>query len=293
MYSLDVNFLNDRSDIRPTTGPKPSPRPVGERTPLFIGLAVGLLLPGLVGGLWFFLQQQNANLNKNLEQLNAEIKREQIEQQKIKDLNDKTAQVRSETAALASVFNQIKPWSALMQDIRERTPSGIQITSIEQKNITAKSTPTPAASPAPKAKGANAKETNSKGTNAKAADAKAPSPPPVASNLVINGTARSFDEVNYFLLTLQRSPFFKSEDTQIVQAQLISNSTKLEVPDVKSKSATTAKVTYLLPKVVSYTIQTSLNDIPASELVRELDRKGAVGLVTRIRTLQEKGVNQP
>jgi type IV pilus assembly protein PilN len=115
----------------------------------------------------------------------------------------------------------------------------------------------------------------------------------VANNLVISGTARSFDDVNYFLLTLQRSPFFRSEDTQIVQAQLISNSTKLEVPEVKSKSAATAKVTYQLPKVVGYTIQTSLNDIPASELLRELDRKGAVGLVTRIRTLQEKGVNQP
>ena len=289
MYSLDVNFLNDRPDIRPTLGPKPRPGPDGSRTPLFIGLAVGLLLPGVVGALWFVLQQQNANLNENLDQLNAEIKREQIEQQKIKDINDKTAQVRSETAALASVFNQIKPWSALMQDIRERTPPGIQITSIQQKNVTAKSTtPTPAASPAPKAKG-----TNSKGTNAKEAEAKAPSPPPVANNLVISGTARSFDDVNYFLLTLQRSPFFRSEDTQIVQAQLISNSTKLEVPEVKSKSAATAKVTYQLPKVVGYTIQTSLNDIPASELLRELDRKGAVGLVTRIRTLQEKGVNQP
>jgi type IV pilus assembly protein PilN len=66
MYSLDVNFLNDRPDIRPTSGPKPPPGPVGSRTPLFIGLAVGLLLPGITLGLWFVLQQQTAKLDEEL-----------------------------------------------------------------------------------------------------------------------------------------------------------------------------------------------------------------------------------
>jgi type IV pilus assembly protein PilN len=112
--------------------------------------------------------------------------------------------------------------------------------------------------------------------------------------LEIAGTARSFDDVNYFLLTLQRSSFFKSNETQLVSAQLVTNPTKLEVPETKGQSV--AQVTYQLPKLVEYKIQTSLNDAPASELLRELDRKGAVGVVTRIRTLQqiqEKGGTQP
>lgn len=287
MYSLDVNFLNDRPDIRPTTGgSKPSPRPVGSRTPLFIGLAVGLLLPGLVGGLWFVLQQQNAKLNEELAALKSEIAKEQIEQQKIKDLKDQITQVKGQTVALATVFDKIKPWSAVLQDVRERIPAGVQIKTIEQKKATTKSTPTPAPSPAPKGKGTGAAVVAS-------------APPPAATNLEISGTARSFDEVNYFLLTLQRSPFFKGDETELLKAQLVKNPTKLEVPTPKNKSAATAKVTYELPQVVEYTIQTNLSDERASansDLLRELDRKGAVGLVTRIRTLQqiqEKGATQP
>ncbi|NEO02464.1 MAG: fimbrial assembly protein, partial [Moorea sp. SIO3I7] len=52
------------------------------------------------------------------------------------------------------------------------------------------------------------------------------------------------------------------------------------------------QVKYTLPKVVEYTIKTQLSDIPASEILKELDRKGAVGLVTRIRNLQSQGVIQ-
>jgi len=289
MYSLDVNFLNDRPDIRPTSGPKPPPGPVGSRTPLFIGLAVGLLLPGITLGLWFVLQQQTAKLDEELTALKSEIAKEQIEQQKIKDLRDQITQVKGQTVALAGVFDKIKPWSAVLQDVRERIPPGVQIKTIEQKKVTTKSTPTPAASPPPKAKG--------NGTNAKATDAIAASPPPPATNLQISGTARSFDDVNYFLLGMQRSPFFKGEETELVKAQLVNNPTKLEVPKTDNRSA--AKVKYELPQVVEYTIQTNLSDNQASsntELLRELDRKGAVGLVTRIRTLkqiQEQGATQP
>jgi type IV pilus assembly protein PilN len=111
--------------------------------------------------------------------------------------------------------------------------------------------------------------------------------------LAISGSARSFDEVNYFLLALQRSPFFKSNETQLVKAELGDNPNKVEVTAPQNKTQSGPTVTYTLPKTVDYQIQTSLSDIPASELLRELDRKGAVGLVTRIRTLQEKGVIQP
>jgi type IV pilus assembly protein PilN len=241
----------------------------------------------VVGALWFVLQQQTAQLDEELTGLKSEIAKEQIEQQKIKDLRSQITQVKGQTVALAGVFDKIKPWSAVLQDVRERIPPGVQIKTIEQKKVTTKSTPTPAASPPPKAKG----------TNAKATDAIAASPPPPATNLLISGTARSFDDVNYFLLGMQRSPFFKGEETELVKAQLVKNPTKLEVPKTDNRSA--AKVKYELPQVVEYTIQTNLSDDQASsneELLRELDRKGAVGLVTRIRTLkqiQEQGATQP
>ncbi len=244
-------------------------------TPLIIGVVIGLLLPGLVGGFWFFLQQQNAQLQEEINGLKAQLGTLQQAEQQMKQLTDETNKVKEETVALASVFNQIKPWSAMLQDIRERTPPNVQITSIEQKVVTvATNAPAPAAN-----------------------NAKPGTPPPNPSanqttKLQIKGLARSFDDVNYLLLTLQRSPFLKSDDTQLIVAKLDDSPGKLERSYPQTQNQAGGRVTYELPKMVEYTIQTSLNDVPASELIRELDRKGAVGLVTRIRTLQDKGVFQ-
>ncbi|HEY9905140.1 MAG TPA: PilN domain-containing protein [Candidatus Sericytochromatia bacterium] len=289
MYSLDVNFLNDRPGMgSPEAGTKlPRPKPTAAKTPLYIGVAVGLLLPALVGGLLLVLQQQVAQKEQQKAALDSELGRLQIEQKKITQLTEEITRVNEETTALASVFNQIKPWSAMLQDIRERIPPGVQISNIQQ--ITA-----PAPPPAANAQPANAK--GAKPANAKGANATAPAgaatTPPQVTKLEINGTARSFDDVNYFLLTLQRSSFFKGSETELVGAQLVNNPTRVEVPQT-TRTSGAAQDRYELPKVVQYKIQTNLSDVPASELLRELDRKGAVGLVTRIRTLQEKGVIQP
>ncbi len=293
MYSLDVNFLSDRPDYRPPdqgTSPKKRQRSAAAMTPLYVGVGVGLLLPAVVGGLWFALQQQIAQKEQQETALNSQLQRLQIEEQKIDKLNDQIKQVNAETQALATVFNQIKPWSAMLQDIRERVPPGLQISTVTQTEEVAKNT-TPAASPAPKSQPRNAKAKNTQTAQAQAQAASTPRP---SMKLEIEGTARSFDDVGYFLVTLKRSPFFKGDETQLVKAEMVENRTKLEVPKTQTQGQ---RVTYKLPKVVEYTISTSISDTPASELLRELDRKGAVGLVTRIRTLQEiqqeKGATQP
>jgi type IV pilus assembly protein PilN len=272
MYSLDVNFLKDR-EPQQVTGPAPPPVPAGSMTPLIIGIILGLVPLGLVGGFWLFLTQQNARLEEQKAQLDGQLGALKQSEQQIKQLTDQTNQVRSETQALATVFNRIKPWSAMLQDIRERTPPAVIISSIEQKPGVATAPP-----PAP--------------TNA--APGQTPPPPPESppAQLVIQGAARSFDDVNYLLLTLQRSSFLKGEETQLIKAQLEENPIKLEVERPQAQNRAATRVTYTLPKFVKYQIQTTLSDVPASELIRELDRKGAVGLVTRIRTLQEKGVIQ-
>jgi type IV pilus assembly protein PilN len=276
MYSLDINFLKDRPDIiKPPTGNDRQAQPEGSMTPLVIGVIIGLLLPGLVGGLWFVLQQQNAELQEEINGLKAQLGTLQQAEKQIEQLTKETNQVKDETAALASVFNQIKPWSAMLQDIRERTPPNVQIRSIQQKLVTVTTN-----SPAPAAN-----------------NPKPGTPPPNPSanqitKLQIEGLARSFDDVNYLLLTLQRSPFLKSDETQLIVAKLDDSPSKLELNYPQNQNQAGGKVTYELPKMVRYSIQTSLNDVPASELIRELDRKGAVGLVTRIRTLQDKGVFQ-
>lgn len=270
MYSLDINFLNDRPDYRQTDKRVDAPKKqvqIGEMTPLILGVIVGLLLPGLVGGAWFWLTQENSKLNEQIAQIDTQLQSLQAEKNKVTALNTQIKEAKDETAALVTVFNTIKPWSAILQDIRERIPVGVQIQTIEQT------------------------ETETKTETEPTQEAEGQVPLPVI-NLEISGTAKSFDEVNNFLLTLQQSSFLEEEATQIVSAELISNPTQLEVPD-KDEQDSAVTVTYELPKVVDYTIKTSLTNIPAAELLREIDRKGGVGLVARLKAIEHIEQNQP
>jgi type IV pilus assembly protein PilN len=261
MYSLDINFIKERPEYKPSTfiqrrGSKLS-LPAGNLSPLYLGLGIGLLLPALVGGGLFFLQSQNTQLEQKIAQIDADLNRLGIQEQEIKKTQEQTNQIQAETQALATVFNQIRPWSAMLQDIRDRIPRTVQIETLKQT-----------------------------------AAAAAPPPGQPASNPVggieLSGVARSFNDVNDFLLSLQQSPFFKPTETRIVTAELIENPIPVVVPVLQSAKAVPVK----LPQVVRYTIQSNLSDAQASELLRELERKGALGLVTRIRALQQKGVIQ-
>lgn len=266
MYSLDINFLKDRGIVAgPARGGVKSAPDSKKMLPLYAGLAVGLLLPAAVGGLWLLLQNQTEQLAVVSGTLDEQLNKGKALEQQIQQVNQETQAVQGETKALASIFNEIYPWSAILQDIRDRVPLGLQITTIEQI--------------APDA----------------AAAAAAPSPgatvEPPSSNIVITGKAPTFDHVNDFLLTLQRSKLFNSDNTQIVIAELKDNTTQVELPKNLTEG-NGPKLEIKLPKVVEYKIQTSLSNAPAADLLREWERKGAVGLVTRLRNLQNKGALQ-
>ena len=47
-----------------------------------------------------------------------------------------------------------------------------------------------------------------------------------------------------------------------------------------------------IPQGVKYSITTELTDTPDKDLLPELIRKGAIGLVTRFKTLEQKGILQ-
>jgi type IV pilus assembly protein PilN len=314
MYSLDINFLKDRPDY--VTANKPTTRAAAQsmspetRIPLFIGGGVGVILLAAVGGFWLFLQHQGNELQQQQAELEQKLGSLKGVDEKVKQINDEINTVTGETKALAGVFNQIKPWSAMLQDMRISIPKGVQIDTITQKTG-----PMPPPRPAPVAS-PSASPAGSGSPSPAASGSPSPSPAaatPVASQtpllppiqLVITGFANSFSEVNDFVLTLQKSQFFKNNETQLVSAKLIDNPTIVELPKLANSQANATKLAnsqanaevklpeVKLPKVVSYTIQTTLSDLTASDLLRELDRKGAVGLVTRIKTLQNKGVIQP
>lgn len=298
MYSLDINFLNDRA---PLGDPKAKRKGivVADKSALIAGGAVGAILPLIVAGISAWVYFNNQTLTQKLTELEQKGAVLSSKKQEVDTIKAQTQQIEIETQALGKVFNTtIKPVAAVLQDIRDRVPANLQISKIEQ-TITADTTAAaaPAAAPPPAPAPAAAQPGQP-----------APPPAPVApptprweiftQKIRIHGTARSFEEVNDFLLMLKDSPFFNSKEVNIVSANLKDNElqNKVVLPTTKNNQAaannpeTATPPEIELPKVVEYTIEAGVSNIPASEIARELDRKGAVGLATRVQTLQNKGI---
>jgi type IV pilus assembly protein PilN len=262
MHQIDINLLNDRPELG--TGTVTQGTFVGgsgeSKTPLYLGGALAGGLVGLVllflGGLSLFNQQlasKEQSLQADLDKLNPQLS-------KVDELQAKEKVILSETAALATIFNQIKPWSATLQDLRDRVPSTLRITKIEQV-ASAPPTPPPgqpAPSPSP---------SPSPGAP--------PAAPPPANDLKLSGTTLNFSDINDFELTLRKSPFLKADKTQLTSSQR---------DPVDSQTGIA---------LVKYDLQTQLSDVPASELLQVLNAKGASGLVSRIEVLKRQGVMKP
>ncbi|MBD2018605.1 PilN domain-containing protein, partial [Leptolyngbya sp. FACHB-36] len=284
MYGLDINFLNDRPEYKPDAASRTKTRSVaassGDRRPLFLGLAALIALVLLPAGFWLYLQNRNADLAQQQADLDRQLGALAAQKNELANINNQTKQAREETTALATVFNQIKPWSAILQDLRDLTPNNVQITSIKQETPRAGQAPRP--SPSPRA-------------NASPQPAAAPSP---TSTQVIRiaGLANSVNDVGDFLILVQRSNLFNATETKLVKSQLQQNQPRFQLARLgqNAQASTTINEKDLpaLPQKVEFEVQTALNEVPASELLRELNRKGAAGLVTRIEALQRKGVVQ-
>ncbi|MBE7381969.1 MAG: PilN domain-containing protein [Leptolyngbya sp. SIO1E4] len=261
MYGLDINFLKDR-EIRPveTTAARPAAAS-GDRRPLYYGLAVAVAALALVGGYWLYLLQQIQRLEAREEELDAEIAEIQEQLDEIDTIRAQTELVEAENRAFAAVFDEIRPWSAFLKELRDRTPSRIQMTAVQQTAGTV----IPGDAPA----GEDEDDV----------------PPPPSGGVDITGVACSFNDINDFVLTLQRSPLLDGRSVAISQAE---KRTELLNPQEEGTCPDSPPDTPDF--LVDFTIQGNLSDVPASDLLEVLDRQGAVGLATRIRALRDSGV---
>ena len=270
MYSLDVNFLNDRAERQTEAaavargGSGDSPRP------LYIGLAIAALLPGLVGVLWFFLQSQNASLLARQQELDGQLATLQQAMKEVENVNAQVSLLDSENQALARVFDKIVPWSAILQDFRGRVPAGVQVTGLTQKAGVA-----PTAAPAP-----------ATAPDQPAAVAAQPELPP--ATIELTGYCQSFSDANDFVLVLQQSPFLDGRNVRLVDVTLIDNPTAIEFVGRGDRSLQVE-----LPKIVQYTISAGLTKRPASELLQDMKNTLAVGLPARVDALRDLGVIKP
>ncbi len=295
MYSLDINFLKDRPENQSSeSAPRAARRkiPVGEKAPMYLGVGIGLLLPALAGGLLLFVQQQTAGVQSQQAQKEKEIADIQGKIRQVEQIKSRIAEVKTQTNSVIGIFNQIKPWSAILQDIRDRTPPNLQIKIIQEALLPATAQPSPAATPKAASPSPSPSASPSPSGSPKAGGSPSPTPaptpslpPPPLTGISITGTAKSFDDVNIFLLSLKQSPFFRGTETRLQSAQRVPNPTQIE--QVQTPGQNAPPVTYELPQIITYTIQTRLSDTSAADLLAELERKGAVGLATRIRTIQK------
>ncbi len=269
MYQININLLNDRPGYNSGTVNAKGTLTGADNTPLIWGgaFAGGLMVLTLLalGGVSLLSQQlvsQEQKLDANLRELAPGLS-------KVSELQAQEQVIQSETAALAKVFNQIKPWSATLQDLRDRVPATLQITKIEQ---------TAAAAPPPASGSAQTNSLSNKALESSADKAKgeaaAPVAPPPAGELKISGNTLNYSDVNDFELTLRKSAFLKPDQTQLTSSQ-------------RENNAQTGI------NLIKYEMRTQLNDVPASEVLQVLNAKGATGLVSRIETLKRQGAMKP
>ena len=258
MYELDINLLRDRPEFNLCRGGRSSRTiPLFSQGGLFyFSLISGSFLPILVIAGWLLLLAQNAKIEKESAELDTQLNSLGSQAQQVKKLQAETNNVLAQTQALVGVFSQIRPWSAILQSLRSSIPQTVQIETIKQIATSALQPSQPAPNP--------------------------------AGGIEISGIARSFSDVNDFLLILQQSAFFKPTDTKIITAELIDSPISVSGNVSRTARAEVVKP----PSVVRYTIQSSLSDVTASALIPELEHNGAIGLVARIRALQRPTENR-
>ncbi|MEC4806181.1 MAG: PilN domain-containing protein [Jaaginema sp. PMC 1079.18] len=251
MYGLDINFLKDRAE--PIAAPaqrKAASLPASAMIPMFAGLAVGLLLPGLVGGFWLWVNWRTTEAQEELADKSNTLSTLQAETAEVEQLKQEIELAQTQTNALVNVFTEIRSWSAILQDVRDRVPEGVTISGISQEDVEVTESTAPTPPPAGQEQAA----------------------PVVPQRLVVGGFAQSFSDVNDFMLTLKNSDFFVPDNTAVVSSQLVDYPISEKPQNIE------------LPQVVEFSIHAQLADIPDDRLLSLLERKGAFGLAERLRT---------
>ncbi len=245
MYNLDINFLRDRgigksvdtSSLAQTKEPS-----LADKIPIAAGVIIALVAPAITFGYLQSVNAKTATIEAEIKQIESEIADLGNQNKKLDAVNQEIEAIETETTAFIQVFENIKSWAAIMQEVSDRTPPGVQVDSIQQGGEAG------------------------------------------AIGLSIAGVARSYNDINDFVLFLQRSPFFDGKQIKLNGASLT------EFPiEIENQDDLPDKASLELPSGIKYTISASLNNVPSSQLIKEISEKGSVGLVTRLKLLESKG----
>ncbi len=139
MFSLDISFLNDpgRQDYTGASKGGKTPRPGGGGRPNYIpailGALVGIALPAALAGYWYYLSNiETPKLQARSAELDGQIAELQKKLQEAEAFNQQAAAIEADVAALSGVFDKVRPWSAILLDIAQRTPPDVEIKTIAE-----------------------------------------------------------------------------------------------------------------------------------------------------------------
>lgn len=257
MYSLDVNFLTDRNlELKgPAVAATADGPSLQQQLPIYIGAGVMVVLPLLAGLSLLFVGWQKEQAQANIQTLEAELAKLNAQNKKIQEIQGKAKTIDDDIAGLVGVFNQIKPWSAILQDLTDQTPATVQISGIQQADRVLTLT----------------------GFSRNYAD--------LNDFLLTLQNSRFFKADNTKLVTATANPL----PITGVETDGGGGATAPQQP-ASGAGDKPAGPTVTVPAGVKYTITTELTDTPDSELRDELLRKGATGLIARFNILKQKGI---
>lgn len=139
MYSLDINFLRDR-DLSDSGAASPekvasksSAPPGQEPTPLIIGGVIGAACLAAAGFLFWQESSAQAAIEEEMLVVDQEIQTLTAQGNTVAGLESAIASKKGQSEAFVKVLQtKIKPWSAILQEVGDLTPSGLQLSSFEQ-----------------------------------------------------------------------------------------------------------------------------------------------------------------
>ncbi|OKH13787.1 PilN domain-containing protein [[Limnothrix rosea] IAM M-220] len=139
MYSLDINFLSDRqlngeNSAALEKSSSKSIAPNGqEPAPLVAGGIVAAVCLAAVGFLFWNASKVKADTQEEIIVVDQEIQQIDAQNAKVNALQSRVAVLKDQSVAFVEVLQtKIKPWAAVLQEISDLTPSGLQLSSFEQ-----------------------------------------------------------------------------------------------------------------------------------------------------------------
>lgn len=291
MYSLDINFLNDRAE---QAAGSPAPKkggggPSAANTPMIIGALVGLALPAGAFGANLYLQSQLQAMTANRDGLQGNLSTVSGQAAEVNAVTEQIAAAQADIEALIGVFQKLQPISASLQEVSNQTPPGVKIKLFESKDgelpepteaelAAAAAAPPPVEGEAPPA----------------------PEAPP--KTITIEGLALSYAQLNDFMLGLKNSPFLVKESVKLGTVELkgadeVFQFERLE-PELPPGEDPPEAIPeeYLpqfeigLPYVVEFSLNAELSSPAPEDVLAELEALQATGTVVRVKALQSMGV---